>query len=591
MGSPASVFRTTLDPPSPAASSPPGNKPAVPKLALSLTLSSGAVFGASLAVQVLGVVASYFLYHHIGNVSTQGAALLGTVQLFLLIGTSINGIGDLRIGTAYTFFLARGKSPVDNTTVYLLVRMAMVAAVGIVLFVIAPLSVDGYRLVMGNIEWTSLGIFLALPLLWSFTAVYSNLYIGLGNSLKAQYPSLVEALARLPVLIYCAYYDPTVEGLTLAYVVGACASTVFAAPAVIRLMRNYRQREAIHLFRFAWPLMGSLLLNYMVTNMIPFLVAFRSGTAELNAFLLANGFRILVLSLPAAVTTPLFPYIAGLHRQEEYDGVRRGAWQALRYTSMLLVPGVIALVTYRSQFLVVLGGSHYVAIGSWPLAILVVGAIPLALSQVMQSSINAIGRQRLELYITSTQVVVLFSATFLLYAIVPNGDDLIAASVAVLLSSSAALLLNTYFLETLLKVRIQVRSVVGITVAAAFAFGVISRFNKPGFLPVQTGYQLAGVIVLCFAVYFVVLALIGELTKSDVRQIGRSVGFPLGFCNQVARLCWREASPELAPATLEEAPGLRQPELPDTFTGTRELPDIGEPLPPLDDEGKNGPLP
>ena len=589
MGWAASEGRTTVDPPSPATPSAPGNKPAVPKLALSLTLSSGAVFGASLAIQVLGVAASYFLYHHIGNLSNSGAALLGTVQLFLLIGTSINGIGDLRIGTAYTFFLARGKAPADNTTVYLLVRMAMVGAVGIVLFVVAPLSVDGYRLVMGNIEWTSLGIFLALPLLWSFTAVYSNMFIGLGNSLKAQYPSLVEAVARLPVLIFCAYYDPTIEGLTLAYVVGACASTIFAAPAVIRQLRKFRRPEAIHLFRFAWPLMGSLLLNYMVTNMIPFLVAFRSGTAELNAFLLANGFRILVLSLPAAVTTPLFPYIAGLHRQEEYDAVRRGSWQALRYTSMLLVPGVVALVTYRSEFLEVLGGSHYVAVASWPLAILVVGAIPLSLSQVMQSSINAIGRQRLELYITSTQVVVLFSSTFLLYAVVPNGDDLIAASVAVLLSSSAALLLNTYFLETLLKVRIQLRSVGAITLGAALAFGVISRFNKPGFLPVQTGYQLAGVIVLCFAVYFVVLALIGELTKSDVRQIGRSVGFPVRFCDLIARLCWRDVAPALAPATPEEAPGLRQPELPDTFTGTRELPDIGEPLPPLDEDDPNLP--
>ncbi|HTZ61974.1 MAG TPA: oligosaccharide flippase family protein [Thermoplasmata archaeon] len=576
-----------MDPASPTAASAPGNKPAVPKPALSLTLSSGAVFGASLGIQVLGVVASYFLYHHIGNVSNSGAALLGTVQLFLLIGTSINGIGDLRIGTAYTFFLARGKSASDNTTVYLLVRMAMVGVVGLVLFVLAPLSVDGYRLVLGNVEWTSLGIFLVLPLLWSFTAVYSNLYIGLGNSLKAQYPSLVEALARLPVLIFCAYYDPTVEGLTLAYVVGALASTIYAAPAVLRQMRRFRRAEAFHLFRFAWPLMGSLLLNYLVTNMIPFLVAFRSGTAELNAFLLANGFRILVLSLPAAVTTPLFPYIAGLHRQDEHDAVRRGTWQALRYTSMLLVPGVVALVTYRSTFLAVLGGSRYVAVGSWPLAILVVGAIPLALSQIMQSSINAIGRQRLELYITSTQVVVLFSATFLLYDVLPAGDDLIAAAIAVLLSSSAALLLNTYFLETLLKVRIQLRSVLGITLGAALAFGVISRFNKPGFLPAQTGYQLAGVIVLCFAVYFVVLALIGELTKSDVRQIGRSIGLPARFCDQVARLCWRGASPELAPATPDEAPGLRQPELPDTFTGTRELPDIGEPLPSVhDDEPK-----
>ena len=576
---------------------------AVPKAALSLTLSSGAVFTASLSIQVLGVIASYFLYHHIG-VSDAGSALLGTVQLFLLIGSSINGVGDLRLGTAYTYFLARGKPATDNTATYLLWRMLMVGLVGIVIFVVAPLSVSGYRLVTGNLEWTSLGVFLALPVLWSFSTVYNQMFIGQGNSLKAQYPSLVEALARLPVLIWVAYYDPTIEGLTLAYVVGATASTLFATPAILRQARRFRRHEVVHLFRFAWPLMGSLILNYLVTNMVPFLVTFRAGTAALNAFLLANGFRILVLSLPAAVTTPLFPYIAGLHKQEEYERVRRSTWQALRYTSMLLVPGVVALVTYRTNFILVFGGHHYVASASLPLAILVIGAIPLALSQVMLSSIDAIGYQRLELYITSAQVLVLFGSAALLFSLFPLSTALIAASVAVLLSSCAAIVLNTYFLERLLAVRIHGRSVIGITLGAALAFGVISRFNKPGFLfglprpgflpgfttpgylPVTTGYELAGVIVLCFTVYFFVLAAIGELTRQDVLLIGRSIGFPVSWCRTIAAMCWRETSPDLAPALPGQAIGLRQPELPETFTGTKEFPDIGEPLPPAPPEEK-----
>jgi O-antigen/teichoic acid export membrane protein len=591
--------------PSPPAAPAAAPKPVVPRQALSLTLSSGAVFTASLAIQLLGVAASYFLYHHIGNVSMEGAALLGTVQLFLLIGSSINGIGDLRLGTAYTYYLARGKPATDNTTAYLLVRMLMVAMVGVILFVIAPLSIDGRAIVSGNIEWTSLGIFLALPILWSFSTVYNQLFIGEGNSLKAQYPGLIEALARLPVLIWCAYFDPTIQGLTIAYVIGATASTLFSLPAILRRASKFRGFEASRLFRFAWPLMGSLMLNYLVTNMVPFIVDFSAGAAALNAFLLANGFRILVLSLPTAVTTPLFPYIAGLHKQEEYDAVRRGTWQALRYTSMLLVPGVVALVTYRSNFLVVLGGSHYVVTASLPLAILVVGAIPLALSQVMQSSINAIGRQRLELYITSSQVIVLFGSAYLLLDVLLPHDVLNAASIAILLSSSAALGLNTYFLEHLLAVRIQLRSVVGITLGAVTAFGVISRFNKPqiltslteelfrlppsilgrlnqiSYLPVGTGYELAGVIVLCFAVYFLVLAAIGELTKQDVRVVGRSVGFPVSWCDALGTLCWRSTPATLPPIGPNQAVGLRQPELPETFVGSRELPDIGEPLPPV----------
>jgi O-antigen/teichoic acid export membrane protein len=580
-----------LDPSSPASDAPRGEPgpPAVPQQALSLTLSSGSVFAASLITQLIGLVGSTVLYHVIG-VPVAGQVLLGTVQFFLLIGSSINGIGDLRLGTAYTYFLARGKPATDMTTVYLVVRMIMVGLAGLTIFAIAPLSIDGTHIVSGTVALTALGIFVALPILWSFSTVYNQLFIGEGNSLRAQYPGLVEAIARLPVLVLVAFLDPTILGLTLAYVVGAAASTVYAAPVVLQRMRRFQKVEALRMFRFAWPLMGSLILNYLVTNMIPLFVNAQLGYAKLSAFLAANGFRILVLSLPAAVTTPLFPYLAGLHKQEKYEAVREGTWQALRYSSILLVPGVVALVTYRTNFLNDFANARYAAQGALPLAILAVGALPLALSQIMQSSLNAIGRQRLELYLTSTQVAVLVVSIVLLlppYGYFPASDGLVAASVAVLLSSIAALSLNTYFTETLIRVRIQPRSILGITVSAALAFGAISRLNK--YLPVNTSYQLAGVVLICFAVYFVVLALVGELAKQDVRRIGRSIGLPAWFYEGLAKACWRESSPGLPPVDLARAPGLRQPELPETFTGTTELPDIGSPSTeePLQESGSN----
>ena len=206
---------------------------------------------------------------HIG-ISPAGQTLLGTAQLFLLIGSSINGVGDLRLGTVYTYFLARGKPPTDNTTTYLLVGLMMDCAACVVLFVIAPLTIGGSSITHGSNEWMDLGIFLTLPILWSFSGLYSNLHIGLGNSLKAQYPSLVEALARLPALIFVSYDVHSIEGIAIAYVIGASASTIFSIPALLPRLRASRWSEAVGMFRFAWPLMGSLFINYVVTNMTPF---------------------------------------------------------------------------------------------------------------------------------------------------------------------------------------------------------------------------------------------------------------------------------------------------------------------------------
>jgi len=553
----------------------------VPRAAHSLTLSSGAVFGASLATQLIGFVASIALYKTIG-LQSGGLAVLGTAQLFLLIGSSINGVGDLRLGTAYTYFLARGKPPTENTSTYLLVRMALVAAAGAVLFGLGPSA----GIATGGPKLVSLGVFLTLPLLWSFSTVYNSLYIGLGNSVKAQYPSLVETIARLPAILIVAFYFPTILGITAAYAIGAAVSMIYCLPGILRLLRRFHWSEASRMFRFSWPLMGSLMLSYLVTNMVPLLVAgFLSATA-LAIYLAANGWRILALSLPSAVATPLFPYLAGLHRKEEYEQIRRGTWQAIRFSSMLLVPGVVALVTYRSIFLNVFQNSLVAASGSIPLAILVLSAIPLSISQIMQTSINSIGRQRLELYITSTQVSVLLASVLLLmpsWSPLYLGNGLIAGSIAVLASSIAALALNTYFTETLIQVHIQPRSILGITLSAAAGFFVMSQFNH--YLSHNRFFELAAGVVLGFVAYFAILIAIGELTRHDVQQLGTSVGLPPWMFGWVSRLCWRRSTPDLVPADLTRARGLRPTELPETFSGNPELPQMAQvpeedPLPP-----------
>jgi O-antigen/teichoic acid export membrane protein len=576
----------------------------VPKQVFSLTLSSGAVFTASLLVQVLGLIGSIVLIKQTNGVNHLAlVSLVGTAQLFLLIGSSVNGVGDLRLGTAYTYFLARGKPATDNTTTYFLVRMSMVGVAGLVLFVLAPLSLGGQTLVSGNQEILAFGIFMALPVLWSFSTVYNSMFIGEGNSLRAQYPSLVEALARLPFLFYVAYHDFSIVGITLAYAAGALASAMFSFPAVYRRMQQFRRQEAVRLFRFAWPLMASLLINYLVTNSVPLIVGFSLGTKLLSVFLAANGFRILILSLPAAIATPLFPYLAGLHRQQKYESIRQGTWQALRYSAMLLVPGVVALVTYRYNFLNVFYTSYYATQGALAMALLSVGALPLALSQVIQSSINAIGRQRLELYITSTQVLVLFSMVGL---VVPPWGPLsihpgvVAGAVAILASSVAALALNTYFMESLIRVHIHPWSILAITVSAAGSFaslwlinhnihpgtptaiaaGVGDRFatlwlSLHSSSPVSTWYELLVVVVIGFVVYFVILALVGELTRADVRRIGNSVSLPRDLVETLADVPWRESPPDLPPVDLSRAPGLHATtEFPETFTGTREMPEI-----------------
>src|SRR5215472_18306074 len=100
-----------MDPPPPA-----GKPPARPGGGVSL--SSTGVFVVTVLIQLLGYIPTHFFAQNVGY-TAPGQAILGTFQLFLLLASSINMIGDLRIGSSYVFFIARGESSKVGTGTYL----------------------------------------------------------------------------------------------------------------------------------------------------------------------------------------------------------------------------------------------------------------------------------------------------------------------------------------------------------------------------------------------------------------------------------------------------------------------------------------
>lgn len=530
--------------------------PDPPRARYSLTINSAGVFLAGVAVQLLGFAGSVFIYKFIG-INASGQALFGTVQFFLLIASTINTVGDLRLGGGYQLFLARGKPATVQTGTYLLLRFVMVGAAGALVLAFSGVSFGGTILAPTPYTFEVLAIFMSLPVLWTLETVYSNYFIGIGNSVKGQYPNLVEVIVRTPFLIVATFAFPTMLGLAAAYLIGAAASVFFCLPALIPLIRRFNRKEGVLLFRYSWPLLGALGLATVATNATPFIVQGTLGVVQLNQFNAANSFRILAVALPAAITTPLFPYLASLHKRSEYNAIRTATWTAVRYCSMLLIPGCVALIVYRVNILYIFFNATYLPAQN-ALAILVVSSIPASLAIIMGTGLAAIGWRRLELYLTALQVGILFAVAFLLLppvGLLPASDGLVSASLAVLASGVAAWALNTYFTHRLMAVGVFPRSVGAIALAAVVAFLAISRVNSV--LPVNRYYQLAFGILVGFLVYFVVLALIGELTKEDIHRVGASMGFPRRWLDLGAWLCWRKASPHLLPAVnVEDVPGL-----------------------------------
>lgn len=558
----------------------------LPTPARGVGISSTGVFLISIFIQFIGYISTFFLARNVG-VSPIGQDTLGEIQWYLFIASTVNGLGDLRLGAAFIFFVSRGRPSERLAGTYIVLRLALLGVAASILFgLAAPVARTA-----GMTEVDVYAAFLALTFVWAIPIVYNQLWVAKGDSIRAQFPTLIESIVRTSSLVGVALaLGPlwggraagttltvhfTLVAIMLAYAVGALASALYAVSSVVRLSGRPAAGEAAVMFRYAAPLMGALVLLYFATNVPQIIVNAALGFQQFNIFNASNSFRVLVLQIPAAITVPLFPFLAALHVRRKYEEIRQKLWQSLRFTAMVIVPAVIALSVYRINFLNVFYNGLYtttdsIAIGPFvvsgdlTLMILALSAVPLALSQVIGTALSAIGYQKLELYLTSLQVAVLFGFSFLLIPSGPNTSfflgvfglpGLFAASISILLSSIAAFGLNTYFMERLLAVRIRWRSIGLIFGSSVASFVAISQFNR--FIPVGRWYVLLAAVAVGFAAYYLVMAFSGELSREDVHQLWGMLGLPYRLGRFLARICWREATPAVAPAPEGAARGLR----------------------------------
>jgi O-antigen/teichoic acid export membrane protein len=538
---------------------------AAPERRTSVGLSSSVVFLITIGIQGIGYAASFFTSHRIGGMGADGLAILSISGLYLLVASTLSGLGDLRVGSAYVFYVARGRDPRTITSTYLALRLGLITIASAAAILVAPFLpfVHGGNTCAGlsqASQFTLFGLFMLIPLLWSPGVVYGQLWVARGNSIRGQYPLLVQSVVQTAGLIAVSLlaHSPqaAIWGIVTAYLIGGIASAAYSLPSVAKhTVGRPSGAEARRLFIYAWPLMGGLFLQYIASNTLPFFVSGVSSIA-VTIFLAANGFRILLMGMPNAVSVPLFPHLTNLHVQREYEQLRRRTWVALRYTAMLVIPAAVALVVYRSNLLDLLFGANYVSppscagqgstsaplgsSGSTALALLAVSAVPSALTQIILTALNSVGRQRLELYLQALTVTLLVGFSFLVLPPHPllGNWGIAGAGWAVLVSAVGGFILNVYFLERILAVRVQPRPILAIAASAAVSFLVISRLNTV--INPTHWYTLGLALLLGFSAYFLVLALSGELSKVDVRQIAGFLGLPQSVGRFFAKACLRE---------------------------------------------------
>lgn len=496
--------------------------------------NSAGVYIANIVVLAAGYIPTYFFARSVG-LSDAGRAVLGTYQLFLLLASTVNTVADLRLHYGYVYFASRGGDFKTQTATYFWLRIVLVAAGGGILWFLAPEIGLGQFLGL-------FGVWMTLPILWTFSLAYAQIQTIKGNAAIGQVPQVVETAVRTVGLLIVAlanYRHPVLSNIvweaTAAFLAGALASAIYSMPIVLQSKSGFSGAIGLRMFRWELPMAGSFLLVQFSGYISQYIVVGVFGTAVFNVFSAANGFRAVLMVLPAAVTVPLFPRLTGLHRSESWEKHREVTWIAMRYVLMLVAPVAVGMAVFSPEILGTFYSPPYVEQVSTALSLLALSAIPASVTLVIGISLDSMGLRRRELYATIVQVALVVPTTLLLmrpYGIVHwSGPD--AAATGVLASCVGGLVMNIIYLRRYAGMTLPWLTA-GRVLVAILSFAVADRaamlFNTP-----VTALILG--LSIGFAGYAVLLGISNGLAWTDVKRIEYVFPAFRRWIHLVARFC------------------------------------------------------
>jgi O-antigen/teichoic acid export membrane protein len=514
---------------------------------------------ASIATQILGWIGTKVLYIRVAPSagSSTGLAVLGLMTFIVLISGVVASIGDLRVGTAYTFFIARGASKKELTGAFIVFRFAS--------FAIVSLAIVGTAIAFnwfpGYTE--ALVLFMLVPVLEIPATVYSYLRIAEGRTAVGQIPGIVEGVVRMAlIVIFAVQFSVSgstsiniqanqiklVTDIAIAYFVGGIASICVCLPVFRNLSLDRFRASLKDMFTFALPLMGAMVLTYVVTMITPFLVKVVTGSySVLTVYSATNAFLILLLFLPSAVCTPLFPELARMHARGETEALKARTRKAMRYTMMLLAPAILGVSVFRVDLLNIFYSSAVVAQGQLALIVMAFCAVPISLFRITGTALDSVGMQKREFYVSVFQLSVLVVSLVVLLKILTAQWWVVGAALSLLLSSFAGLVMNAYYLHRNLPISFELKSALVVLGSAALTFALFSSTFLGYFgihLPVDQVLTLVVVLIAGLILYVGVLAASGELTKQDVVELSNTLGLPPSVGQSLQKICWRDSRPD-----------------------------------------------
>lgn len=352
--------------------------------------------------------------------------------------TFLAGVGSLGLPIALIRFLPDSEEPADLINTSLSVAGLLTAVLAIVFMIGLPIWALSLVNIFGRAEY-----FLIIPvtaMAFAFGPVLDQAVIGLRRADLFLVRTVVFAGLKMPLPLVFVAVTPLlggILGLYMSFAVAFVVSVLVLGYVLLRrILPGYHPRPRLskRLLRpmFAFSIgnwlaavianAGVLLLTLLITNTLAQGVA----AAVFYAAMVISG---LLATIPSAAMTSL--YAEASHRNSDRRGDER---RAILLSTVLLLPGIVAMWFLADRLLGLFGRVEYIVLGTVPLQILTLNSIPAFLNNVYGTRVRV--RKQVIPLIVSSAIGTAVTLALGFFLLVSNG--IVGLAIAVLVGHAAS---------------------------------------------------------------------------------------------------------------------------------------------------------
>ncbi len=425
-----------------------------------------------------------------------------------------NAVAGLGFETAHIKFVAEGKDQDDCFSTFTVIRLLLT---GLMVVLTAAFTIVG---ILNNSIGTELAvvifIFILYYAIWDIRSILTVTFDARLESGKSSIVIIVESVVRSGILIVLALMQVSVDVLSSAYVIGmiiaAVTSLALCKNLGVRLVRPTMFREYI---TYAAPLVISSFTLMIVEALDKVMIGFNGDALEVGYYAAAMGAVVAVVGLGNSMNNVILPQLSSSELTSSPSKSEGLVWMSQKYLMMFLFPVMAVLMVFGQVIASVLFGPSFSRAG---LILSILGVMMTlkvlsgVLSQVLYASNNA------KLY-TKASLIYCFFVIVLYFLFIPDiglwaWTGGVGAALAVSVGSLLYIILLSYYVKHAAGIRSypnlwkhMVSLIVTLSVLAIFWY----QFDVSGPL------WIIIVSILGLAVYFVILVILKELRRSDIK--------------------------------------------------------------------------